>query len=91
MAMNNTRVGILIGSGLATGLAITLAARRHRHNRSLLARTRKHAGDLRSRASKIREIANDLIDKSRQEAERQKKGLANAIDAGRAAYQKVAG
>jgi type VI protein secretion system component VasK len=89
--MNNTRVGILIGSGLATGLALTLAARRHRHNRSLLVRTRKQAADLRSRASKFREIATDLIGKSRQEAERQKKGFVHAIDAGRAAYHKVAG
>jgi hypothetical protein len=89
--MSNTKVGLVIGSSIVTACALIYAARARSRNRSLLARTRKQAALLKHQASKLRETAADLIEKGRDEANRQKKHLVNAVEAGRAAYQRVAG
>lgn len=65
--------------------------RRRRENRSLLARTRRQAETFKDRAGSLTSSAADLLQKSRGEMARQKKGVLEAIDAGRAAYQRVAG
>jgi len=72
----------LIGSGVAlTGVALIYAARMRSRNRSLLARTRKQAGIL---ADQARHQAAKLGDAAAG-------GLADAFEAGKAAYQRVAG
>jgi hypothetical protein len=74
--MSNTRVGLLIGSGVATMGALIYAARRRNRNRSLLVRSRKQADILKRQAAKLGEAAAD--------------GLAEAVSAGKAAYHRVA-
>jgi hypothetical protein len=75
--MNNTRVRLLIGSGVAiTGALLICGARARSRNRSLLVRTRKQADILKRQAAKLGEAAAD--------------GLADALGAGKAAYHRVA-
>lgn len=88
--MSNTRVGFLIGSGVATGIAVVYAAKTRRRNRSLLARTRRQAYILKHQAEKLRDSAADLIEKGIEEAERRKKELVQAVEAGKAAYHRLA-
>jgi hypothetical protein len=87
--MSKTTTGILIATGVASG-AIYYATKRSRQ-KSILARTRKQAGILSDKASKLSDSAASFLDKSRAEVGRQKKGLVEAIGAGKAAYQRVAG
>lgn len=92
--MRNTKVGIWIGSGVVTGLAtvaLIYAAKTRRKNRSLSARTRHQAVIIKRQAAKLRESVEDLIDSGREEVNRKKKHLVHAIEAGKAAYQRVAG
>ena len=75
--MNNTRVGLLVGTGVAvTGAVLIYAARTRSRNRSLVARARKQADILKRQAARLGEAAAD--------------GLADAVEAGKAAYQQVA-
>jgi hypothetical protein len=91
--MSNTKVGMMIGSGVVTGIAtvaIVRAAQTRRRNRSLLGRTRYQAMVLGRQAAKLRESMEDLIDSGRSEVNRRKKHIVKAIEAGRAAYSRVA-
>jgi hypothetical protein len=91
--MNNTKVGVMIGSGVVTGIAtvvIVRAAQTRRRNRSLLGRTRQRAIILGRQAAKLRESVEDLIDTGRTEVNRKRKHLVKAIEAGKAAYSRVA-
>ena len=75
--MNNTRAGLFIGTGVAvTGALLIYAERTRRRNRSLLVRTRKQTDILKRQAAKLGEAAAH--------------GLADAVEAGKAAYQQVA-
>jgi hypothetical protein len=74
--MSNTTVRCLIGSSVAImGALVIYAARTRSRNRSLLARTRKQADVLKRQAAKLGEAAAE--------------GLTDALDAGKAAYQRV--
>ena len=74
--MSNTTVRCLIGSSVAiTGALLIYAARTRSRNRSLLARTRKQADVLKRQAAKLGEAAAE--------------GLTDALDAGKAVYQRV--
>jgi hypothetical protein len=80
--MTNAKARLLMGSGVALiGGALIYAARMRSRNRSLLARTRKQAGVLadhaRHQAARLGDAAAD--------------GIADAFEAGKAAYQRVAG
>jgi hypothetical protein len=91
--MSNTKVGILIASGLVTGLTMTAViqtARVRGRKRSLLGRTRRQALILKQQVSKLGESVGELIDTGRREINRKKKYLVRALDAGRATYQRVA-
>jgi hypothetical protein len=88
--MSNTTIGLLIGSGVATGAALVYAVRAHRRHRSFLARTVEHVGFIKQ-GLKTCGSAVAFIEKGREELERQKKGLAEALHAGVSAYQRVAG
>jgi hypothetical protein len=87
---NNSILKISIGIGVATG-AVLLYTQTHRKKRTLLGRTRDTADGLLDRAMKLRDAATDFIEKSVDEAARQKKGILHAVEAGKVAYQKVAG
>jgi LPXTG-motif cell wall-anchored protein len=88
--MSNTTVGIMMGTGAMAGIALYIAKRRRR-NRSILARTRNQALSMKDRAAKLSDSAAVFMGKSRQEVTRQKTGILEAIEAGKAAYLKVAG
>jgi len=88
--MSNTRVGLLIGSGVATGIALIYVAKTRSRNRTLLGRTRRQAEILKHQAAKLRAATADLIEKGLEEAERRKKGLLEAVEAGKTVYQRAA-
>jgi|GEM_PF-3262336 len=88
---NNSIVRISMGIGVATGVALIYRARSRRRNRSLLARTSEQARLLQHRASGFLKTAGTLVDKGLNEAQRQKKGVLDAMEAGKAAWQKTAG
>ncbi len=92
---NNSIVRISIGIGAVAGAALIYAARSrsrsHRKNRSLLARSTEQARLLKHRASKLLRSAAILVDKGLDEAGRRKKGVLNAVEAGRTAWRKTAG
>ena len=76
-AMSNTTLRLLIGSSVAmTGALLIYTTRTRSRNRSLLVRTRKQADILKRQAARLGEAAAD--------------GLADAVEAGKAAYQQVA-
>jgi hypothetical protein len=91
--MNNTSARILLATGTAGILAYSVY--RYRRNQTFLARARKQAEHLTENildaASKVRESASSTLGETRKQAKRQRKGLLHAFDAGRAAYQRVAG
>lgn len=75
--MSNTTGRLLIGSGVAiTGAVLIYAARARARKRSLPARTRIQADIVKRQAAKLGEAAAD--------------GLADAFEAGKAAYHRVA-
>ena len=88
--MSNTTVGILVGTSVAAGLAAYAVIQRNQ-NRSLRSRARKQALLLRQQDARLSESATDFLENSRDEVERQQKGVFQAIEAGKAAYQRVAG
>jgi hypothetical protein len=98
--MNNTTARILLAAVAAGALIYTV--NRRRRNRTWLERTRHQAQDLTGnfigKASKMGDSASDLMalaasvmKKGRAEAKRQRHGVLEAIDAGKAAYQRVTG
>jgi predicted membrane metal-binding protein len=93
MITNSTIRISTIGVGVAVGAVLIYVANERRKNRSLLRRVRKQARMLlRARVSRmIGDSAAAWIAKGREEAARQKKGLLEAVGAGKTAYQKVAG
>ena len=72
--MSNTTVGILVGTSVAAGLAAYAVIQRNQ-NRSLRSRARKQALLLRQQAARLSESATDFLENSREEVERQKKGV----------------
>jgi hypothetical protein len=84
-------IRISLGVGIVTGVALIYAARVRNRNRSLLARTTRQAHLVKDRASKVRKSATGFMEKGFDEAYRRKKGFLEAVDAGKAAWQKVTG
>jgi hypothetical protein len=93
----NTKTGMSIGAGVTAGAALLYIVNRRRKNRSLFLRTlvraRKEARAV--FGSGIARLATGAvttwITAGRKEADRKRRGVVEGIDAGRAAYQKVAG
>jgi hypothetical protein len=88
-----TNLRVSIGIGVAAGAAILYAANRRRKNRSLLHRARREAKSLlKGRMARlIADSAATWISRGREETARKRKGVLEAVEAGRAAYQRVAG
>ena len=93
MMMTNSTLRVSIGLGVAAGAALTFyIVNRQRRNRTLLARARRQANMLSGRVTQlISDSASAWIAKGREEAARQRKGVIHAMEAGKTAYQRVAG
>ena len=87
MMMNNSLFRLKAGISLGAGIALFCAYRAHRRNQSLVGRARRQADSLMNSIEDLRESAADLVEKSREEAMRQTKGLQEAINAGTRAYR----
>jgi hypothetical protein len=62
-----------------------------RRRQTFAGRALRQVTVLKNQASRLGDVAADFIEKGRQEAGRQKKNLAEAMEAGKSAYQRVAG
>jgi len=91
VVMSNTKLGILIGSALLVTGAIVCGVTMRRRNRTLAGRARKQVTLLKEHAAKLGDRASDLIEKGLHEVSRQKKNLAEAMEAGKSAYDRIAG
>jgi hypothetical protein len=87
--MSHTTTGILLIAGAAGGAFFYI--RKRSRQKSILSRSRRKVEVLVGRASKLTGSTAGFLDKSRAEVERQTKGFAEAISAGKAAYHRVAG
>jgi hypothetical protein len=93
MMITNSTYRVSIGLGVAGAAALTFyVVNRQRRNRTLLGRARRHANMLSGRVTQlISDSAFTWLAKTREEAARQRKGVVQALEAGKTAYQKVAG
>ena len=80
----------MIGFGLGVGIALLFSPKSGNETRLLLAnKTREGTGFFKDQAARLSNSAADLIDKSREEVTRYKKGLTQAVEAGKHAYQEA--
>jgi shikimate 5-dehydrogenase len=70
------------------GISAYCAFRAGQRRNTFLARTRRQAEDLASQMADMGSLAADLLEKGREQLERQSKGLADAVEAGKKAYQR---
>ena len=82
----NTSIYISVGIGL-TAAGLYWAARHHQRNRSVWMRTQRKVSGVAKDLSRAISIATYLMERGRKEAERQKKGILEAVEAGRHAYE----
>jgi shikimate 5-dehydrogenase len=79
---------LFLGIGIGVGIAVYFTLRTRRQRASLLARTRNQAKDLARQVADVSSsVAADILEKGREELDRQKKGILHAVDAGKKAYQ----
>ena len=95
--MNSTRfflpknfplLPVSVGVGVGVGIWVYCAFRAGQRRNTFLARTRRQAEDLARQMAEMSSLAADLLEKGREELERQRKGLADAVEAGKKAYQR---
>lgn len=79
---------VTLGIGVGVGIAVFCAIRSHRRRNTFLARTRRQAEDLARQMADAGSAAADILDKGREEFDRQAKGLANAVEAGKRAFHR---
>ena len=85
-------LGFMIGLGFGVGIALLFAPKSGDDTRALIAnKTRKGTDYLKQQATELSDSAADFIEKSREEATRQKEGLKRAVETGKQAYQESAG
>ncbi len=77
-------IGVAVGLGISAYCAFRAAQRRN----TFLARTRRQAEDLAHQMADVSSLASELLEKGREELARQSKGLADAVEAGKKAYQR---
>jgi hypothetical protein len=85
--MNNSLFRLTAGIGVGAGVALYCAMRVHRRNQSVLVRTRRQTDAFMKSVEDLKEAASDFLDRSRDEAARQKKGIQQALEAGSRAYR----
>jgi shikimate 5-dehydrogenase len=94
--MNSTRflpknfplLPVYIGVGVGVGISAYCAFRARQRRNTFLARTRRQAEDLARQMAEVGALAADLLEKGREQIERQSKGLADAVEAGKKAFQR---
>jgi hypothetical protein len=89
--MSNTKLGILIGSALLVTGAVVCGVTIRRRNQTLAGRARRQITTLKNEAVRLTDRASNLIEKSLHEVHRQKKNLADVMEAGKTAYERIAG
>ena len=79
----------LVGLGVGALVGILFAPKSGEETRDLLSKKADEGRDYAQRkARELRERAEDLVERSKQVASRQKDTLSAAVDAGREAYQR---
>jgi gas vesicle protein len=79
----------LVGLGIGALVGILFAPKSGEETREFLAQKADEGRDYAQRkARELRERAEDLVERGKQTASRQKESLAAAVDAGREAYQR---
>jgi len=79
----------LVGLGIGALIGILFAPKSGEETRELLAQKAEEGKEYaRSKARELRERAEDLVDRGKQVAVRQKESFSAAVDAGREAYQR---
>ena len=80
---------LLIGGGIGAVIALLFAPKSGEETREYLSQKADEGRDYAQRkARELRERAEDLVERSKQAASRQKETLSAAVDAGREAYQR---
>ena len=85
---NNNSLYLAIGIGVAAAAGIYVAVKVGQRKRSIWVRAYRRAEDLTSQATRWLTTATELLDKGREGAERRRKAVVKAIDAGKYAYGK---
>lgn len=79
----------LVGLGIGALVGILFAPKSGEETREFLAQKADEGRDYAQRkARELRERAEDLVERGKQTASRQKESLSAAVDAGREAYQR---
>lgn len=79
----------LVGLGIGALVGILFAPKSGEETREFLAQKADEGREYAQRkARELRERAEDLVERSKQSASRQKESLTAAVDAGREAYQR---
>jgi hypothetical protein len=94
--MNSTRflpknfplLPVSIGVGVGVGISAYCAFRAGQRRNTLRARTRRQAEELARQMADLGSLAADLLEKGREQIERQSKGLADAVEAGKKAFHR---
>jgi gas vesicle protein len=88
MKNKDCMIGILIGLGCGSGIAILLAPTSGDEMRSRIANNaRGRTDDLKNQVAGLRDAATELPEKSRKKVERYKESLQHAVRAGKQAYR----
>lgn len=78
----NFTLPVLLGAGIGMGIAVFCVFRARRRKNTFINRTRRQIADVSSTAA-------DMLEKGREELDRQAQGLANAVEAGKKAFQQT--
>ena len=89
MAANNNNVSyFLLGLGIGTGIALLMAPQSGAEARNYLQSKAQDGSDLVKRQSaELRNMANDTLERGKQNLRDQVKTVADAVEAGRQAYR----
>lgn len=80
----------MAGLGVGAAIGVLMAPKRGEETRSMINDKVHETGQyLRDQADNLRSSVVELVDRGKQEVERQKTGVADAIDAGRRAYRRA--
>jgi gas vesicle protein len=80
----------LVGLGIGALVGILFAPKSGEETREFLSQKAEEGKEYAQRkARELRERADDLVERGKQVATRQKESISAAVDAGREAYQKV--
>lgn len=94
--MNSTRflpknfplLPVSVGVGVGVVISAYCAFRAGRRRNTFAARTRRQAEELARQMASLSSLAADLLEKGREQIERQSKGVTDAVEAGKKAYQR---